>query len=299
MLRYKADRRTLVYMAITTALLPLNWMQASPNVWLIIAACVMAVPVSVIAHNHNHLGIFKNRRLNRLTDYWITLFYGFPAFAWIPTHNMNHHKLNNREGDASITWRFSERNNLFTLLTYPTISGLYQQPMVRAFLFERWKKNRSQALFYTSQFLLLVAFLAVALVVDWRKALMYIVLPQQVSLFAVLIFNYVQHVHADEESPVNHSRNFVGWGLNAYLFNNGYHTVHHDKPGMHWSVAPEAHAKIAHTLDPVLNEPSFAWYILRVYVLGIFVPSFRTKSMRLERMRTQDHAAPDAGMEAA
>lgn len=298
MLRYKADRRTLVYMALTTALLPLNWMQESPNLWLIFAACVMAVPVAVIAHNHNHLGIFKNRRLNRLTDFWITMFYGFPAFAWIPTHNMNHHKLNNREGDASATWRFSERNNLLTLVTYPTISGFFQQPKVVGFVKERWRKNPRQAMFFTAQFLVLVAFIGVALLVDWKKALLYIVLPQQVSLNTVLIFNYVQHVHADEESPVNHSRNFVGWGLNTYLFNNGFHTVHHDKPGLHWSLAPEAHAKIAHTLDPSLNERSFWWFITRVYVLGIFIPSFRTKSMRLERMHAQDHAT-GAGLEAA
>jgi hypothetical protein len=59
----------------------------------------------------------------------------------------------------------------------------------------------------------------------------------QVSLFAVLIFNYVQHVHADEESRYNHSRNFTGL-LNAMLFNNGYHTIHHEHPGVHWNETP-------------------------------------------------------------
>ena len=284
MLRYKADRRTLIFMAITTGLLIVQWVQPHFNWGLFIWANLMAVTVAVIAHNHNHLGMWKSKRLNRLTDYWITLFYGFPAFAWIPTHNQNHHKLNNKEGDDSATWRHSERNNLVTLLTYPTISGFHQQPAVGRFVKARWQKNKRSAMYYIGQALALIVFLAVAVAVDWKKALLFIFIPQQVSLTTVLIFNYVQHVHADEQSKINHSRNFVGWGLNAFLFNNGYHTVHHDAPGLHWSKTPEAHAKVAHTIDPVLNEKSFAWYLLRVYVLSIFVPKFRTRSMRLARI---------------
>ncbi|MCA9562746.1 MAG: fatty acid desaturase [Myxococcales bacterium] len=295
MLRYRADIRTLIFMAITTGLLIVQWALPSFNGWLFTAACFMAVTVAVIAHNHNHLGIWKNKTLNRITDYWITLFYGFPAFAWIPTHNMNHHKLNNREGDTSITWRHSEKNNILTLLSYPTISGMYQQPAVKQFLRDRLKKNRRQGMYYLFQFLTLVAYLGVAFAIDWRKALLYVFIPQQVSLFTVLIFNYVQHVHADEESDVNHSRNFVGWGLNTFLFNNGYHTVHHDRPGLHWSLTPKAHEEIAHTIDPVLNEKSFAWYLLRVYILGIFVPKFRTDSMRLRRMAHSTPANEETG----
>ena len=54
--------------------------------------------------------------------------------------------------------------------------------------------------------------------------------------------------------------------------------------GLHWSQLPEAHAKIAHRIDPQLNEVSLGWYVIRTYVLGLFVPKFRSKSMRLERM---------------
>jgi fatty acid desaturase len=75
--------------------------------------------------------------------------------------------------------------------------------------------------------------------------------------------------------------------MNWFLFNNGLHTVHHDNPGMHWSQAPEAHAKIAHTIDPRLNEQSFWWFMIRVYVLGPFSAKARSSSMRLERIAAQ------------
>ena len=284
MLRQAADVRTLIYMAVTTALLVVQWSRDSFSPVLFIACLFMAVSVAVIAHNHNHLTIWKSKTLNAFTDYWLTLFYGFPAFAWVPTHNQNHHKFNNREGDYTITYRYTEKTNLFTLLTYPTVSGLHQQKAIGGYLKKQYRINRSRFWFCISQYLLLLSFLVAAFAIDWQKALLYIFIPQQVSLFVVLIFNYVQHVHTDEESPVNHSRNIVGPLMNWLLFNNGLHTAHHDNPGLHWSKVPAAHAKIADKNEPRLNEQSFWWFMIRVYILGLFSEKARSSSMRLERM---------------
>src|SRR4051812_17560704 len=74
----------------------------------------MAISVAIISHNHNHVPIWRSRLLNIVTDYRLTLFYGFPAFGWIPTHNKNHHFLNNKQGDYTLTYRFSEKNNILT-----------------------------------------------------------------------------------------------------------------------------------------------------------------------------------------
>ncbi len=135
--------------------------------------------------------------------------------------------------------------------------------------------------------LYLLLWILAALLLDWQKALLFVIIPQQVSLFSVLVFNYVQHVHANEESEWNHSRNFTGF-LNFLLFNNGYHTIHHHKAGLHWSTVPEAHKEIEHNIDHVLLERSFWWFILRSYFLSIFIPKFRTNSMRLNRLREEE-----------
>lgn len=291
MLRYTADIRTLFYMAITTALLVIQWSRESFSPVLFTASMLMAVSVSVIAHNHNHLTIWKSKTLNALTDYWLTLFYGFPAFGWIPTHNQNHHKFNNREGDYTITYRYTEKTNLFTLLTYPSVSAFHQQKPIRDYLSKQFHTNKRRFWFCISQYVLLVAFLLVAFAVDWRKALLYVFIPQQFSLFSVLIFNYVQHVHADEESGMDHSRNIVGPVMNWFLFNNGLHTVHHGNPGLHWSKAPAAHAEVADRIAPRLNEQSFWWLLVCVYLLGIFSPKARGSSMRLERIDRERIAA--------
>jgi len=290
MLRYKADRRTIGYMVVTTALFFFLWNQQSLNWWLYPVYLFLSIAVTVIAHNHNHLPIFRNGTLNHLTDYWLTVFYGFPAFGWIPTHNKNHHALNNKEGDYTITYRLTEQNHLMMLLIYPMVSSYHQQKPIRDYLKELYTSDRRKFWLCAMQYVALGVWIGVALLIDWRKALMYVIIPQQVGLFAVLVFNFVQHVHADEESPVNHSRNFTGI-LNLMLFNNGFHTVHHDKAGTHWSLAPKNHAAIAHKIDPSLQERSIWWYLIRTYILGAFIPKFRTRSMRLQRLQNAERIA--------
>jgi len=287
MLKNRADIKSLIYIIITTSLFVIQWVFIGVNSFIYTWYLFMSVAVSVMTHNHNHLPMWQSKTLNTITDWWLTVFYGFPIFAWIPTHNKNHHRFNNRAGDDSITYRVSEKNNFLTLISYPTISGYYQQNAIFRYLKDLKANNKEKYWLCISQYVILFMWIAGALLLDWQKALLFVIIPQQVSLFSVLIFNYVQHVHSNEESEWNHSRNFTGF-LNFMLFNNGYHTIHHHKAGLHWSKVPEAHAEIEHNINPILLERSFWWYIVRVYILSIFIPKFRTNSMRLERMREEE-----------
>ncbi len=286
MLRYKADIKTLIYMGLTTSLFVLQWMVFGFHPAAYIVFLFLSVSVAVITHNHNHVRIWKSDFLNTLQDWWLTVFYGFPVFAWIPTHNKNHHKLNNRLGDYTITYRFSEKNNMLTLLTYPSISGYYQQKAIKDYLRDMYRNKRNRFYLSIAQYVVLVIWVAAFLLLDWKKAILYVIIPQQVSLFSVLIFNYVQHVHANEESAWNHSRNFTGF-LNFLLFNNGLHTVHHETAGLHWSQVPAAHKKVEHLIDDSLKERSFWWYIFRNYVMGFFSKKYKTDSMRLRRIEAE------------
>ena len=89
MLKHSSDIKTLLYLSLTTALLFVQWKTGFH--WpLFILSLYMAITVAVIAHNHNHVPMWKSSFLNHVTDNWITLFYGFPAFAcrraFITTH---------------------------------------------------------------------------------------------------------------------------------------------------------------------------------------------------------------------
>jgi fatty acid desaturase len=272
-----------MFMGLAMGLLAYNWSLEAFEWAPFVISCLLPMPVYVMTHNHNHLPMWKSPLMNKLQNYWLTLFYGFPAFAWIPTHNYNHHRFNNRAGDDTITYRMSEKNNLLTLFTYPTISSGSQMAANYHFIRQQLRDNRKQGLHYLSQLAILIAYLAAALWLDWQKTLLYIVIPHQIGLNSVLLINYVQHVHADEMSPYNHSRNFVGVLSNWFMMNNGYHTVHHENPKVHWSELKAEHGKVAHLIDSRLQVNIFA-YFFNTYILGMFFGRFRTKSMRLERI---------------
>lgn len=289
MLKYKADIRTLIYIAITTSLFTLQW-HFGFN-WLVyIIYLHFSVAVAVITHNHNHINIFTKKWLNILTDWWLTVFYGMPIFCWIPTHNRNHHRYTNKEPDTTRTYRHTENNDVVSLLQYPSISGYNQMKEgVIPYMYELKAKNKKQYYQNLGQLAVLIVWLAAFFVLSWKKALLYVLIPQQVSQFMVITFNYVQHVHADEESEYNHSRNFTG--VNFFLFNNGYHTVHHMRASLHWSETPAEHEKIKHLILPELTESSFWGYLARTYVLSIFMPRYRSESRRLERIEKINKAA--------
>jgi fatty acid desaturase len=296
MLKNKADIKTLVFACLITATWAWNWSLAEFRWAPFLLACAWAFCVSSMVHNHVHVSTFRSKILNGIYDYWLTIAYGYPVFAWISTHNKNHHVYNNREGDFAPSYILSEKNNLFTLLSYPTVSGSVQQGVNFRYLRELGGAacpiKRAKCAYYVSQFVVLILFVVGAFVLNWKKALLYVVIPQQVALNVVLIFNYLQHIHCDEESKYNHSRNVVSPRMNFFLFNNGFHTAHHMKPLAHWSELKGLHDKIVDKIDPSLNEPSFTWMIVRMYFLAPFFPSLRSHDMRGERLQQNQSREP-------
>lgn len=298
MLKFKADIRTLIYFVIITAMFVGQWYYGfnwhSPLSWVVyIAYLHFAVSVAVMTHNHNHINIWTNKTLNILTDWWLTVFYGLPIFVWIPTHNRNHHRFNNKEGDITRTYRHTEDNDLPAILMYPTISGKNQMKEgIIPYMKDLKARNPQQYRENWMQIGVLLLWVIVCLVVSWKKAILFVLIPQQVSQITVIVFNYVQHVHADEESDWNHSRNFM-W-VNAFLFNNGYHTIHHHRASLHWSEAPAEHAKIAHNIAPHLTVNSFWGYLGQTYILSIFMDKYKSQSMRLERQNKEKLEAEQA-----
>ncbi len=303
MLRHKADIRTLLYMVVTTLIFAYQWHVgfADFGVWNLLLYIVylhFAVAVSVMTHNHNHLPVWHNKTFNLLTDWWLTVFYGIPIFTWIPTHNSNHHRYTNKEGDSTATYRKTELNNLFTFVSYPGMSSYFQiTEGIIPFMKELKKKDNQRYWQYLTQCFVLVAWWVFWFAIDWQKAIVFVIIPQQVSGYIVQIFNYVQHVHADEESDFNHSRNFMG--VNLFLFNNGYHTVHHLKAGMHWSETPKYHAQVVDKINPELIEKSFWGYVIRTYVISAIWPKYRSKSMRLERIARKQESKPSPELSTA
>ena len=121
MLNNKSDIKTIIYLLSITGLFAYQWVSASFSIPIYIVYLFFSIAVSVIIHNHIHNPIWESRWLNIITDNWLTVFYGFPVFGWIPTHVQDHHKYVNKEPDQTRTYAVSEKNNILPCEIVPCL----------------------------------------------------------------------------------------------------------------------------------------------------------------------------------
>src|SRR6478752_2850101 len=142
-LRYRADVRTLVWaFGLMPGLVAAQYLQPALVGWLMPFSFYAAYCAAVIAHNHNHVSTFTGRTMNRLFSTWISIFYGFPTYGWIPTHNLNHHRFGGREGDATVLVKVGEPDSAWLALAHFFRSTTTQGPLLaqyRRMLFQRSK----------------------------------------------------------------------------------------------------------------------------------------------------------------
>ena len=287
--RNGADYRTLLWVALAVTLVAVQYARPHLAFYLWPLTCYLAIACGVITHNHNHRATFSSRRMNNAFGHLLTIFYGYPTLMWIPTHNINHHHFVNRPGDATITWRYTNRHNLFVALTYFFVSSYFQSEPIQRYIRRAKQRNvhlYSRIMFQYAFFIgVYVGMLLLAIGLHFHQRmglvvwLLALVLPALSSVSTIMFFNYIQHVHADAWSEHDHSRNFTGRIFNFFFFNNGYHTAHHEQPGLHWSALPAAHARVAHEIAPQLVETNLAWFLVRQYLLAAILPQFGSRQI--------------------
>ncbi len=286
--RFAADYRLLFWMFVLLPLVPIvALLKPSISPWLLCVGLYFAYCVGIASHCHNHCPVFKSRRANRLYSVWLSIFYGAPAFAWIPTHNQNHHKYTNGPGDLTQTSRYARRDSLWVALTYPLASSIYQLPSLRAYLaaarHQRPREFRSMLTQIAAIFLVHGGYLALAVQLHgWRWGLVAFAcgmgIPTAFASWSMMFTNYVQHVGCNADSEHDHSRNFVSPLLNWFVFDAGFHTVHHEHPGTHWSEYRALHDCRSAAISPELNQHSIFGYCWDTYVKGAFAAGRRPLS---------------------
>ncbi len=287
-LRNANDWRTMVWAAAMPLVAGAQYLRPALIPYLAPVLFYLALCAGVFAHNHNHCPTFTSRRMNRLYGLWLSLFYGYPVFAWIPTHNLNHHKFVNGVGDATITWRHSNRHMLPVAATYFFVSSYWQSDPIKDYIRKARHDNpklfREIILQYVIWAGAAVALLVTAVALHGARRgvgvwLAASVGPALFALWTIMLFNYEQHVHADPGSTHNHSRSWTNPLLNFLLFNNGFHAAHHENSGTHWSELPRLHKALEPSIDPALVEYSLWWYFAKNYLLAPFAPRFGTKQI--------------------
>ncbi len=270
-LRYRADLRSLAFVGIYFALFAWQWL-AAPS-WLVAqglllsATCVFSFLGAVITHNSIHSPVFTSRTRNRVFQVILSLTYGSPVSSYVPGHNLSHHKHTQTERDVMRTTKVRYESNLLNMLVFvPRVALAIAKNNV---VYTRSMRDHHRAWFRQFRIEQFVVFgiTLFLFVLDWRRALVYWLIPHLYAAWGVIGMNYLQHDGCDVTSPFNHSRNFVGKAINWWTFNNGYHGMHHLNPGLHWSLLPAAHAaRVAPFVNSRLEEPAFHRYLFRTFV---------------------------------
>jgi fatty acid desaturase len=284
MLRYTADLRTLAfvgtyYVLVLLAIsLPLTglavpWWATALHVLVL---CFLSFFCAVITHNTVHSPVFKNRTMNRLFQIVLSPSYGHPVSMYVPGHNLSHHKFTQTPKDRMRTDKLRFRWNLLNQVFFMFVVGpiIFKDNAEFAKLMKvknpSWYRQFVYELSFYVFFLVatLVGFFLFNTPLDaiW-KWLVFVVLPHQYAAWGIMGINFVQHDGTDPEHKYNHSRNFTGVIVNWFTFNNGYHGIHHEHPGLHWSLAPEVHRKeYGPHIDPRLDQKSLLLYVLKQFV---------------------------------
>jgi fatty acid desaturase len=271
MLRYRADLKTLLFVAIYFGLVAAQWVWAPTSLWLaaplLVLTCWFSFFGAVATHNTVHCPVFHQRWANRAFQVALTLTYGHPVSAYVPGHNLSHHKHTQSRRDVMRTTKVQFRWNLLNgLLFMPRVGGDIFRADMRYFraMYRRnppwFRQMIIEATFFLGSMGLLLA-------LDWKKFLLYVLIPHQYAAWGIITMNLLQHDGCDEDSEYNHSRNFVGKLVNWWTYNNGYHTIHHIEPGLHWSLLPAEHAaRVAPFIHPNLDQPNFVAYLWRTFI---------------------------------
>lgn len=289
-LRHWRDWQSLAYLLALPLLVAWQWRHGFH--WLLYALTLfLTLGVGVIHHNHTHLRMWRGRWSNRATDYWLTLLQGHPTFVFWPAHVGNHHRFRHGPRDIARTYRREfggDTNHLWGYLAHPVQAALVLYPLFLRWLAQLRRRAPGAFRYCMGQYALWLGSWALLLALDWRKALVFVILPQLHGLHWLLATNYLQHAHADgrpltraqrqaPDQPLNYARNFEGW-VNPLLFNIGLHTAHHEQPQAHWSQLTRLHAEhYRQRVDPALNEGGLLPYMGRVFVLGLLRPAARTR----------------------
>lgn len=276
LVKHPAEWRQLGIVAVYLGLLAaMQLVPACRNVLFLGAACYFSFLNAVVIHNHLHQGIFHSRRLNMLFRCVLSFGSLYPASANIASHNLVHHHFDDDgQPDWAAPGHVGFRWNLLNLIHFPNVAGPNTFSGVQRWLATVGRGDVVRQ--YTLESVVSSGLTVLLLVHDFWTTLFFLVIPQLYGARGILRINLIQHDGCDTSSDWNHSRNFVGRAFNWIMCNNGYHTIHHNRAGMHWSVLHEAHRnEVVPRMDPSLDERSMIVYLLRTYLFTLARPPQR------------------------
>lgn len=213
------------------------------NIWILLAYWLLMIwPKGVICawnHHHQHTPTFGSAFLNRVLEQMYALHTGVTSKLWVLHHVLGHHHNYLDQDKDESRWKRKSGNSMGRLeySINVALTAYYRGYKVG----KKHKKPLNIFLYATAVTLVLVIGLL------WYRpvpALFCFALPMISSLLFTAWVTFGHHAGLDVDNVFEASYNNVSPIFNMLTGNLGYHTAHHYKQGVHWSLLPELHDKI-------------------------------------------------------
>ncbi len=248
-----------------------NWYLAVP---LIATLTLLNLSITIgVLHMHTHRPLFVSRRLNRVVDVLCCLPGTLTAAEMREVHVLNHHRFNDGPGDVTST---EGREHGLRAVWYWFRYGRHRQEPHRTNDFRSQcgaRPAQAASPIHVRFDAGLGADRGHRVVADTTRFTLFYLIPFLVTQVNSGYFAWLTHAPArDFDDDPSKSMNTVGNLLNFLIFNQGYHSVHHRYPGIHWSQIPDK-LDFMRQVDPDVVVPYWvaltsAW---RVVVPGGFL----------------------------
>ena len=236
----------LVHIALWLGLLAVGLFVPIAHRWyiavpLVVVLTLLSFSLTIgVMHMHTHRPLFVSRRANRVVDILCSLPASLTAAEMREVHVLNHHRYNDGPGDVTSTeGREHGLGAVGYWFRYGSIVKMHTMRQLFATGVSDIRRTRRR------QFLFDCAVAVTFIVVVWSLAgtgpfLVFYWIPFLITQVNSGYFAWLTHAPARgfEDDP-SKSLNTAGNWLNFFIFNQGYHSVHHRYPGVHWSVIPD------------------------------------------------------------
>ena len=219
--------------------------------WMLIGIAPKSVFCS-FSHHHQHLETFKQALLNRLIEIPYAFITGITSQLWYLHHVVGHHMHFMDQTKDESRWKRKDGTSMgemeYSVLVWAT--AYYRAAKVS----KRFPKQRR---IFVGMALLQVALLAALFAYNWVNALFVFLIPMAISLYLTAWLTYYHHAGLDSQNEYEASFNCTHRFYNIVTGNLGYHTAHHKRGRLHWSLLPEYHETIKDKIPSYLIHSRF------------------------------------------
>lgn len=259
-LRFINDKRDLPFIHLLTLIhltvIPIGillffpllsgaWWWVAFGTWFFIGHIKLRGPFGLMLHNVSHRRLFKKKYnwLNKYITWFVCPFFGHTPETYFVHHVGMHHEENNMVDDASSTLAY-QRDSVTDFLKYYFNFLFLGFSETFMYLFNRKKKKYYTRLtFGEISFYLLCILMCF---INLKAALWVLIIPFILSRLVMMLGNWTQHAFIDPNDPENMYRNCftcINTSYNRKCWNDGYHLMHHLRPGAHYTEMPNLFLK--------------------------------------------------------